>query len=178
MFKQVQQGWLPPMECSETEYKYIKSNPDEIPHLTGFVGFACSFAGVWMSTYISIQKDRKTSYCKQGYNAILLQRAKILDINFECNSYEKIEIPLGSMVYCDIPYKGTTAYKFGKFNHDEFYSWVKNNSDKYDIYISEYIESVPPDFTVVWYKESKQEIRNKNGERKSTTECLIKYIPK
>ena len=56
-----------------------------------------------------------------------------------------------------------------------FYQWVRDNSDKYDIYISEYKQNVPNDFEIVWEYRSKKDIRNKDGKREDTIEVLIKY---
>lgn len=47
LYKAVQNGWLPPEELTEEEYKYIKNHKDENKALTGFVGFGCSFGGKW-----------------------------------------------------------------------------------------------------------------------------------
>ena len=39
-------------------------------------------------------------------------------------SYENVIIKnTDSVIYCDIPYKGTGEYKEGGFNHDKFYEW-------------------------------------------------------
>ena len=103
---------------------------------------------------------------------------KIQDIIFYNEDYKDVDIPIGSLVYCDIPYKDTTPYsnkEVGIFDHEEFYQWVRNNSDKYDIYMSEYKHNVPEDFEIVWEKKSKKEIRNKNNERELTIEILMKY---
>lgn len=53
-------------------------------------------------------------------------------------SYEKVLInPNGnSIIYCDIPYKGTGEYKEGGFNHDAFYEWFANL--EHPAYLSEY----------------------------------------
>jgi len=45
MYKELQNGWIPPMALTKEEYDYIKNNPNEKLYLTGFVGFGCSFAG-------------------------------------------------------------------------------------------------------------------------------------
>ena len=89
-----------------------------------------------------------------------------------------MDIPKGSLVYCDIPYRNTTQYcksEVGEFNHEEFYEWVKSNSDKYNIYISEYKKNVPDDFEIVWELESKQDIRNSKNKRAETIEVVMKY---
>ena len=82
------------------------------------------------------------------------------------------------MIYCDIPYKNTTQYdknEVGIFNHEEFYQWVKENSDKYEIYISEYRENVPTGFEIVWEMPSRKDIRDASNKRVKTQEVLIKY---
>ena len=66
--------------------------------------------------------------------------------------------------------------KEGEFNHEEFYDWVRRNSDKYDIYVSEYKQNIPDDFIIVWEQNSKKDIRNKDNVREETVEALIKYL--
>ena len=61
-----------------------------------------------------------------------------MDVKFYNLNYDEVPISDGSLVYCDIPYKNTTSYcksEVGEFDHEEFYNWVRRNSDKYDIYM-------------------------------------------
>lgn len=51
-------------------------------------------------------------------------------------SYENVPIPDNAVVYCDIPYRGTSEYNAGGFDHEAFYEWAL--SRPYDVYISEY----------------------------------------
>lgn len=67
-----------------------------------------------------------------------LERLEITNL-----SYEQVKIKPNSVVYCDIPYKGTNKYKT-EFDHDKFYEWAKKQ--KQAIYISEY--DMPKEFTV------------------------------
>lgn len=39
-------------------------------------------------------------------------------------SYDEVEIKPNSILYCDIPYEGTTSYVIGAFNHKKFYDWA------------------------------------------------------
>ena len=175
MWKELQNGWIPPQQISREEYIYIKENKDNKPHLTGFVGFGCSFAGKWFGGYAT---SNSRNYCLNAYNSSLSKLRYLRDVEFLNLNYDEVDIPKGSLVYCDIPYRGTTQYcrnEVGIFNHNEFYNWVKNNSDTYDIYISEYKDNVPDGFEIVWELESKKDIRNKNNERVKTIEVLIKY---
>lgn len=61
-------------------------------------------------------------------------------------SYENVEIKPNSVIYCDIPYKGTATYKGGDgFDHEKFYKWALNS--EFPIYISEY--EMPKEFLEV-----------------------------
>lgn len=176
MWKALQKGWEMPNTITEEEYKYIKSNKDENLPLTGFVGFGCSYSGKWFGGYCRDNTNR--NYCLNAKNSNLKILNNIRDVVFYNLNYDEVNIPLGSLVYCDIPYKNTTKYcknEVGEFNHDNFYKWVRNNSNKYDIYISEYKQNIPDDFKIVWEYESKKDIRNKNNQQEKTTEVLIQY---
>jgi hypothetical protein len=62
---------------------------------------------------------------------------QLQQLNFYNNSYEKIPILNDSIIYCDIPYKGTGEYDKNKhFDHDIFFDWA--NEVKHPVYISEY----------------------------------------
>lgn len=176
MWKELQKGWQPPTNLTKEGYYEVKDNQDDKPYLTGFVGFGCSFAGKWFGGYAS---SDSRNYCENAYNSTMKKLKNLNNVQFYNLNYSDVDIPLGSLVYCDIPYKNTTQYnskEVGKFDHDEFYKWVKNNSNKYEIYISEYKENIPDDFEVVWEYNSKKDIRNSNGIQEKTTEVLIKYI--
>lgn len=61
-------------------------------------------------------------------------------------SYEDVDIKPKSVVYCDIPYRGTATYKGGDgFDHEKFYKWALNQD--FPIYISEY--EMPKEFIEV-----------------------------
>ena len=176
MWKELQNGWDMPNNISEEEYKYIKNHKDENPALTGFVGFGLSYSGKWFGGYCRGRKDR--NYCMNAKNSNNKILKDIMDVKFYNFNYDEVPITEGSLVYCDIPYKDATTYcksEVGEFNHEEFYNWVRNNSNKYDIYVSEYKQNIPNDFMIVWEHKSKKDIRNKNNIKEETIEVLIKY---
>ena len=70
-----------------------------------------------------------------------LKNIASVDITCLNLSYEQVEIPENSVVYCDIPYINTEKYISG-FDHEKFYLWAK--SQPFTVYISEY--SMPEDF--------------------------------
>ena len=59
-----------------------------------------------------------------------------------CKSYNEIEIKPNSIIYCDIPYKGTDKYNNIDFDHEAFYDWCKNQREL--CFISSY--EMPEDF--------------------------------
>lgn len=50
-------------------------------------------------------------------------------------SYEKVNIEKNSVIYCDIPYKGTADYG-NTFSHTKFFDWA--DSQENPVFISEY----------------------------------------
>ena len=74
-----------------------------------------------------------------------LQRLQSLE--FSNKSYNQVEIQPNSVIYCDIPYRGTATYTANEngFNHEAFYKWAK--SQKELVVISEY--SMPAGFTCI-----------------------------
>ena len=176
MWKELQNGWIPPDKINRIEYRQIREDKNNIPHLTGFVGFGCSFAGKWFGGYA--QSDRWKNYCISAKRGCLKKIQHLHNVKFLNLDYSQVNIPKGSFVYCDIPYKGTTPYcknEVGVFDHEQFYKWVRDNSDKYDIYISEYKKNVPNDFEIVWEMKSKKDIRNSKNKRAGTIEVVMKY---
>ncbi len=174
LYKELQNGWLPPTELSKDEYDYIKSNPDDQPHLTGFVGFGCSFAGKWFGGYAKDNSGR--NYCLNAHNSMnkKIENGLLHRTEFRNCDYKDLK-PENMVIYCDPPYRGTTQYDkniVGDFDHDEFWDtmreWSKNNT----VLVSEY--DAPEDFEIVWEKEVKLDIRDKNNEKQKRTEKLFK----
>lgn len=43
MWKELQNGWIPPTECTKEQYDFVRKNLDVKPYVSGFIGFGCSF---------------------------------------------------------------------------------------------------------------------------------------
>jgi site-specific DNA-adenine methylase len=67
-----------------------------------------------------------------------LQRLQRLhQLAFYSGSYSEVPIKENSVIYCDIPYQGTSGYdKNSSFNHAEFFNWA--NAQTNPVFISEY----------------------------------------
>jgi len=171
MFKELQNDWIPPTTISEQEYFHIKDNKDENPHLTGFVGFGCSFAGKWFGGYARTSPNRKTNYCLSAHNSILKKMDNLKDVTFEEKDYTDLNLS-NALIYCDPPYKGTTGYGLvGEFDSNEFWNKVREWSKDNFVVVSEY--NAPEDFVCVWEKETITDIRNGKNKREARVEKLF-----
>ena len=126
--------------------------------------------------------ERGYNYAKGSGNSIGRKMVGLKDVLFVCGDYFDIVMPATqSVVYCDIPYKNTTGYSYtsssnGTFNHTQFYEWCyKMKAQGHIVLVSEYESGVPLNLinNIVWRKESKKKIRNRDGEQSKTTEVLV-----
>ena len=87
-------------------------------------------------------------------------------LNVECfnSSYENINIPENSVVYCDPPYIDVSNY-LSTFNHEDFYNWCR--AQKSLVFISEY--TMPDDFYLLHTFKRKDLL---GDNKKTITECL------
>jgi DNA adenine methylase len=179
MWKGLQEGWVPPTKITKEVYYQAKGAKDINSALTGFAGFGSSFAGKWFGGYAHLDKRTGAWYSEASRNSLLRKFKTLTDVTFLNNSVFDLEIPKGSLVYCDIPYKDTTPYckkEVGVFDHESFYRWCKVKiKDGCVVYVSEYLQNVPEDATVVWTHKSKKDIRDKNGVQQPTTEVLFTW---
>ena len=176
MFKALQEGWIPPDVVSKDEYEYIKNNLYENPALSGFVGFGCSFSGIWFSNYAKDNSGR--NYAKNAHNSILKKMKTLHNAKFISNDFYNLNFS-NSIIYCDPPYKNTSPYNknlLGEFPYDKFLEWVKEQSKNNIVLVSEYKYNLPEDATLILEIPSKTDIRRGvHGERIETIEVLYTY---
>ena len=69
-------------------------------------------------------------------------------LTWSATDYQDVPIPENSVIYCDIPYKGTNRYagKGADFDHDRFYQWALRQTQP--IFISSY-DMPKEDFKVI-----------------------------
>ena len=174
LLKAVQDGQELPQEVTKDEYLAVKSNKDNYPDwYVGFVGFICSFRGIFFSSYVRngvLKKTGKTEdYQKEQINNLIKQSNKLQGIEFNSCSYDKLIIPAKSVIYCDPPYNDTTKYKTGDFNTESFWNWCRDKiTEGHLVYVSEY--AAPDDFICIWEKGINS---NLGGKSKTATEKLF-----
>ena len=136
-----------PDHVSEEMYQELKAMK-ELNGVTGVVGFTCSFGSKWFGGYASNLDGR--NYALVGKRNALAQSPNLKDCLFINSSYQLLDIPKNSIIYCDPPYEGATKYKDG-FNHFEFWEWVRIKSlEGHSVFVSEY--NAPDDFICIWQK--------------------------
>jgi DNA adenine methylase len=177
MFKKVvNDGWVPPSNISEEEYIDLKKNQNHRDvALLGFVGVVCSFGTSWFRSYAKNSIGR--NYCLEGKKGLLKQVDKLKGCIFVSGSYDQINIPENSIIYCDPPYSKTADYnrRFRQddgsvvqtvpdFDHEKFWNWCRQMTNKgHKVYVSEY--SAPNDFTCIWFKEINVDINNTSNKK-------------
>ena len=117
--------------------------------MIGWVGFmSCVNGRFYDGGYCSCQQKR--DYVKEHINNIIAQKDRLKNVVFKCGSYDKIDIPENSVIYCDPPYKSTQTYKVSNiFDYDRFWQWCRDKTVQgNDVLISEY--QAPKDFIPIW----------------------------
>jgi site-specific DNA-adenine methylase len=61
----------------------------------------------------------------------------IAGVEFSCLDYREVKIPDQTLIYCDIPYQGTTQYGV-RFDHNAFWQWADRISRSHPVIVSEY----------------------------------------
>lgn len=72
-------------------------------------------------------------------------------LNIVGKSYNQVQIPDDSVVYCDPPYRGCADYGL-EFDHDKFYRWCLTRS--FPIFVSEY--NMPQGFSPIYEMPKRQ----------------------
>ena len=147
----------------------------------GWVGFMASANGRFFEGGYSGKSNTKIGtvrdYVSESIRNIQKQIPLMKDVKFEFGDYRNLEIPKDSIVYCDIPYKGTKQYSTSKgFNYIQFWDWVRSttlNGNK--VFVSEY--NAPEDFVCVWEKQAKSSLSANGvaGKSKTSVERLFVY---
>lgn len=161
-----------PDHVTEEYYQELKSKK-ELNGVTGVIGFEMSFGAKWFGGYRREvkgvnDKANELTQTRRMINRINLQSPNLKDCLFINSSYQLLDIPKESIIYCDPPYEGTTKYKDG-FNHSDFWEWVRTKSlEGHSVFVSEY--NAPDDFICVWQKDI---VNSLKASRETETEKLF-----
>lgn len=184
MYRALQDGWEPPTEVSREDYYYIKGHSAAFqPEMAAFVGFGCSYSGKEWGGYAS---GEGRNYAKEAHDNLMTRLPDIKNCTFHWASYDGV--PLYSetaVIYCDPPYRSTTGYKTGEFDHTEFDRWCENRAlVGHTVFVSEF--NAPEHWEVVWEHERALHCdgrgANKDADapksQKRATERLYRVVPR
>jgi DNA adenine methylase len=151
MWKELQQGWVPPTYVSKQDYITVRNNKENFPeYFVGYLGFNCAFRSKFFSGYSNIGKCKLT-HQQQKHNNIMKQIPKLKGVKFECKSFLELDFN-DCVIYCDPPYFNTgKVYGINSFDTESFWMWVRKQSKNNTVFVSEKI--APDDFECVWEKE-------------------------
>lgn len=158
MWKGLQENLSRPTEIPKELYDRVRNeynnqtNIEFDDFMIGWIGWMASFNGRFFDGGYS-GKASGRDYVSEQMRNTEKQIKNLLDVQFVHGSYDEINIPPKSIIYCDIPYKDTKQYITSKdFNHEVFWNWCREMSlDGHTIFVSEY--QAPDDFKCVWEKE-------------------------
>ena len=164
--------------------KLIRDNPDSLPTniteeiyyhcrehkelykdaIVGYLGFSFAFGGKWLGTYMRRKRGEKNCPIneeirnRRAKNKAILMSRTLQGVDFYNVSYDKLDIPPNSIIYCDPPYENTTGYK-DSFTHEPFWNWCRLMvKEGHSVFVSHH--SAPDDFVEVWGKDI---LYNPNG---------------
>lgn len=134
-------------ELYQDAYKAYRNSNDRFSKSDlGWIGFMASYNGKFFNGYSGNSSGR--NYVFESMRNILNQIDSLRGVEFNCCSYDELDIPKKSIIYCDIPYKGTTKYQ-DDFDYEKFYKWCFDKKyEGHRVYISEYW--MPNDFQCIW----------------------------
>ena len=134
-----------------------------------YAGFAFSWGGKWLGGWARNSKNR--DYVAVAFRSAMKQSPLLQGVTLLCCSYDDLVVPDESFIYCDPPYKGTTAYRH-YFDNSKFFDWCVCMHDKgHTVLVSEYFA---PDtrFRCVWEGSIVNELV-KDGDKRVVHERLF-----
>ena len=179
MFKGLQENYNRPIEIRKELYNRARTEYNNGTNIEfsdfeiGWIGFMGSFNGRFFDGgYSGIVGKR--NYISEQIRNTESQIRNIIGIEFNSCSYNELDIPYNSIIYCDPPYKDTKQYSTSKnFDHDKFWAWCDSMVKKgHKVYVSEY--SAPDGWRIVWQKEVFNSLDLNTGSKKGTEKLFTK----
>lgn len=169
-----------PQHISEEEYVRVRDNKSEYEKwYVGLVGFCATYSAKWFNGYARSNRPNgePRDMSNEAIRNLEKQRVNLVGIEFKAMDYRDLDTSniFDCVIYCDPPYRETTSYSTGEFNHLEFYEWCCKMSKNNVVLVSEY--SIEDDrFSVIWEKQSKVGIDSNKVNHSTRVERL--YICK
>jgi DNA adenine methylase len=175
LWEHVATGNLVPEFVSRERYQELRHAPSSWER--GYAGFGASFGGKWFGGYGVSPRDGEV--CRASFRSVSRQQGVFMKYGtrFTCGPFGRFVPPPGSVVYCDPPYAGTTAYaSTGSFDYVSFYATLREWARDRHVYLSEY--AIPADVSakVIWERE-KRNVLERGDNQRITIEKLFRILP-
>lgn len=157
---------------SREEYERLKHQRGVVGFKRAVAAFAYSYNGGEWKGYVGGLRGRdRRDYPDEHrrYYAQLADNETFRKAKISHSDYRSFK-PQGMLVYCDPPYRNTTAYGGLAFDHDEFWETMRRWSRDNVVFISEY--TAPPDFVRVDCAQ-KRGLLNHQSRDVYNLECLF-----
>jgi DNA adenine methylase len=165
LWKEIKKGMFKvPRNVSERTWNKYKKQK-EPSAMRAFIGFGCSFGGVWFSGFVN---KYDPNGIKSAIKSIKRKEKYVKKINkIGYKDYKNVKLK-GYLVYCDPPYNNKTEYKATNnnntgFDSDEFWDIIRKWSKDNIVIISEY--KAPKDFKCIWKKSIPARISPDKSQR-------------
>lgn len=160
---------------SKEQYYEIRDNPDKYENgyraaVLLFASYNSRVYGGCYGAYAKTKDGAIRNYFNEAKNNFLKQLPNLKDVSTSRVNYSDLVIPENSMVYCDPPYACGIGYSVN-FNSNDFWSWVRNQSENSYVIVSEY--EAPEDFISLWSMDIKTHMNNRGKLNK--VEQLFAY---
>ena len=180
----LEQGWIPKESYTKEEYLSAQRGENKCPIETGYISINCSYSGKFWGRYAGKSNTAQgvRDYTNEAFKNVVKQAPNLKGVNFIHSDYADLAIEPHSLIYCDIPYKGTYSEieGYGKlsFDHEAFWEWCREKTEQgHTVFVSEY--NAPDDFECVWQQEVKSSLsaNGKSGGSKKSVEKLFVFNP-
>ena len=152
-------------EFTEKDYKKQKEiYKNKISMYNSYCAYALSYGGKKWGGWCRDGKSKR-DYVAESYRNAVKQSPNLKGVDLIHSTYNKLNIPDNSIIYCDPPYENTTKYN-SSFNHSEFWQWCRDMKHQgHVVFVSEY--NAPSDFICVWEKEMTSSLTKDTGSKKA-----------
>jgi DNA adenine methylase len=146
-------GWVPPVAITEERYAVLRNGQPSAER--AFAGFGCSFGGKWFGGYA--RSPHRTEDIVGASSRSVARKATLMrggNPTVIHGGYAEvlasIDLPEGTVIYCDPPYAGTTGYAaVGAFDSVAFWRRMAAVAETgADVYVSE--SEAPAGWLTVW----------------------------
>lgn len=166
-------------EISAEEYccvrlAYQNQTKDYPAWYIGAIGFLASYNGKFFggrAGTVHTKIGTVRNYYEEAKRNFLTQLPLLQNVMFGVSDYRAVEFQPNSLIYCDIPYYGTTGYQEA-FDYTAFWDWAEKMSKNNIVIVSE--QTAPDGWKSIWSKPVKRTLDN--NSRSIATENLYQFI--